>query len=121
MPIKNNVTLYICEYCRKAYQRKQAWIKHEKYCGKNPKNQHACFGCKNLERCSIEIEGNYGSMISPYEVKGFRCKKTGKYLYTFKAAKLMNNNPCHPMNETLEDAVLMPNECQYKKDFEIPY
>lgn len=43
------VTVYECRYCKKLI-RSKGWIKrHEKYCGRNPENDFACFLCENLK------------------------------------------------------------------------
>lgn len=84
MIIKKNVTLYICEHCRKAYQSDRYIERHEKYCKKNPANDHKCFQmCKHLKRSRDYDEHEYGGV----EYTVFICEKTGEEMYSYIAEK----------------------------------
>jgi len=87
--MKEKITaIYRCDFCRKLYLRRVACEKHEKFCAKNPANQHACFMfCKNLvrERIEIEISGDY----QDYKIQQtqFQCKASGKFMHSFIAER----------------------------------
>ena len=48
-------TIYICEFCRKAYQKEHFAKKHEKLCSKNLANWRPCHSCPHLEKMETEI------------------------------------------------------------------
>ena len=50
MKVKENVTVYSCEYCKKKLFRQHAMEAHEMMCNKNPDNYRPCYGCKYLEK-----------------------------------------------------------------------
>jgi hypothetical protein len=91
--------VFKCDHCSKFYLRKHACVTHEKYCGKNPENWHACFDCKFLE-----VDRNNSD--EGYAEKTFRCTKLEKDLHTFKAEKI--NHSCLGYTER------MPLQCPNK-------
>ncbi|MCP4365400.1 MAG: hypothetical protein GY800_08910 [Planctomycetes bacterium] len=78
---------YRCPYCRKLYVIKHAAEKHIKFCGKNPKNEHACFKyfCEHLVR-TREIEDG-DSWGRTQEYTEFTCKLTGKTMWSYIAER----------------------------------
>jgi len=93
-------TIYECEFCRKYYKMKHAAVRHEKYCSKNPANQHACWGCKFLDDTPEDVETEYGPSFS---VKAFRCKKHDEEMHSYVAERRRM--------EVAERTSLMPIEC----------
>ncbi len=113
MKIKENITLYSCDYCKKKLQVKHAMIRHEEFCYLNPKNTPACSGCDFLKEIQKTIYFN--SLYNPDSessriVKAFNCTKLNKELYPLSALRrdLPSKYP-----ETFEDAELMPNNCEH--------
>jgi len=51
--------IYKCDHCKKLYQIKNAAIKHEKSCSKNPENNRPCFNCSYLEKSKTVVYSNY--------------------------------------------------------------
>lgn len=101
-------TTYKCEYCRRLMQVKNACIKHELICAKNPDNFIKCIGCNNCEEIIKEVynDGYYGEYTR--EVKSFYCKAKEVNMYPPKALHLVGQYP-----ESFEDEVLMPKECDF--------
>lgn len=89
------IQAYKCRYCGKLYERKHYCEKHEKSCYQNPQNKHRCLlDCKHLEKT---VNDNQTS---------FKCLKTGKYLYSYKAEHNMH------LNDHLKElGERMPLEC----------
>jgi len=121
MKVKENVTVYQCEFCKRKMFVKHAMEKHEKWCYSNPENFRACSGCKHLEEVTVEYSysvptiGDHLGVIfdgSTVERKttGFHCKKLDKQLYPFKAEKkgLIEKYP-----ESFEDKEPMPKTCEH--------
>ena len=54
MEIKET-TIYICEFCRKSYQKIHFAERHEKMCNKNPDNWRKCHSCWHLEKKETKI------------------------------------------------------------------
>lgn len=55
MIVKENVTVYSCEYCKKKLFRQHAMGTHEMMCTKNPDNYRPCYGCKYLEKKEFKV------------------------------------------------------------------
>jgi hypothetical protein len=114
MKIKQNVTLYQCEFCKKSLQIKHAMEFHEKWCTKNPVNFRACFECPNKMDASVDV---YRGM--PYDpeastsARTFQCSVTHQLMYAPKAEKkgLIEKYP-----DTFEDQVRMPEvgKCEHQ-------
>lgn len=124
MKVKENVTLYKCDFCSKKLFVKHAMENHEKWCGNNPENVRACSGCKFLEETTVDYEQNYNSFGEGYGVifdagtetktsKAFRCAKLDKLVYPLKVEKkgLVEKYP-----ETFENQIPMPKECEFRSD-----
>lgn len=110
MIIKENKTIYLCEYCRKVYQVKPACIKHEKYCYKNPRNNHACFNCDFLE-----VKQSY-NMKKTFNCLNKKCKFSNNKLFTFKLEKMIENKNIGAIDfidNAEKEAIIMPNKCKY--------
>lgn len=79
---------YNCEYCNKLYVMKHHAERHEKYCKKNPANQHRCFQrCEHLIKSIDYLEDEYGDRYGT--VATFTCAITDKEMYSYKAEKSM--------------------------------
>jgi hypothetical protein len=113
MKTKTNVTLYICDHCKKKMQRKHAMEFHEKWCASNPENRRACEGCEHLEETTVEVDygDNYFNEPVIKQVKAFRCAKLDKMLYPLKAEqrRLPERFPW-----TFENQEPMPKACEHK-------
>lgn len=90
-----NQTIYKCEFCKKKFAKKGNAEKHEKYCGKNPKNAHQCLqGCKHLiigtEPYKRSWTDFWGRKRSEQRTrKSFRCPyHKNKRLFSYVAEKL---------------------------------
>jgi hypothetical protein len=109
MKIIKNVTLYICEYCGKKYQKEHFAIKHENTCSQNPTNMDACSGCISCKEVpvTIDVEESYASY--KIHTKKFFCEMYSKEMYPYKAVRkdLINKYP-----EDFEGQVQMPNICE---------
>lgn len=110
MKEKHNVTLYSCDFCNIKMQIKNAMIRHEKVCTKNPDNFIACSGCNNCQEVKKDIL-IYNAYYGEYqrEVKSFFCKALEKNMYPPKAQILAFQYP-----ENFEDEIMMPKECEFK-------
>lgn len=85
--IKEVITIYTCQYCRKYYKRKYHGEWHEKHCSKNPANNHKCFQfCKYLEKGYENIEYRRDGTEHATGVT-FTCTKTGDSLWSYIAER----------------------------------
>lgn len=113
MTIKENVTLYKCDYCRKKMQVKAAMERHEKLCYMRPENKSACTACIHLEEIKVEYTTFYPTPWGEYESQktstGFRCKKLDKLMY-HQGAVVKGLVEKYP--ETFEGREKMPVECK---------
>lgn len=117
MIVKENITLYVCEFCKKKLFRKHSMIKHEEFCTSNPKNFKACSGCTYLKEIEIPYYAdrvdNYGDIYQKeIKTKGFECTKLNKILYPLKVERLELNKK-YP--ETFEEQEPMPKECEHNR------
>lgn len=112
MKIKTNVTLYICDHCKKKGQRKGAMEWHEKWCPKNPENLKACTGCKFLKETEVTIYWDAFDGERESKRKAFRCTKLDKLLYPLVVQRrgLDERFPEH-----FEDQEPMPKVCEHKE------
>jgi hypothetical protein len=88
---------------------KGAMSRHERYCRKNPNNQHQCFKyCVHLEKTHENIEtGDYSD--SP-RITNMRCKIKDILMFSYKFEK----NTSKPTN-ALDELERMPLECDLYK------
>lgn len=125
MKIKSNVTLYICDHCRKKYQRQDACKKHEQFCSMNPNNQHKCFQhCKHLIKAKEEFDVQYHYDGSEYYSKrtSFKCELLNKWMYSYIAER----RDIVPLYNELEDDereyTRMPLECdKYEYEYNLNF
>lgn len=114
MITKENITIYICQFCKKYLQRKHAMENHEIHCGHNPKNYSACSGCVHLKQTEKEYSIGCRYDGEPIDRKSisFQCTKLNKELYPYKVIKkgLLEKYP-----ETFEGAELMPSKCEFQQ------
>lgn len=110
MKTKTNVTLYICEHCRKPYQVKIACINHEQWCTKNPDNFAKCSGCTYLQEKEKEIYRDYYGQESTTKSKSFFCTKKNIEVYPLKVARL---GLPEKYPEDFDGAERMPVECEH--------
>lgn len=112
-----DVTVYICDHCKKKLFRKHAMVNHELLCDKNPINKKACFGCIYLDTEEIEVQTGSDYDGEPnYRTSGcFNCKKLEKLMYSWNAEKrgLPNAYP-----EDFEEQKNMPNECRHFSSYD---
>ena len=88
MIVKENVTIYQCEFCKRNMLVKHAMIKHIVWCYKNPANKVKCENCVHLK----EVENEYTVFrFNGYEEteytrksKSFKCEKLDKILLKTK-------------------------------------
>lgn len=114
MIIKENITLFICEFCKKKLFVKQAMKRHEVKCSKNPDNFSACTDCSNLEEKPIEYTrfgfNGYSETEEIIKTHTFHCKKLNKDIYP--AAVLHKGLP-EKYPETFFEQEVMPTECEH--------
>jgi hypothetical protein len=110
MIIKENITVYICQHCKKRYFKKNACEKHETICYSNPENFRACSGCDHLEETTNKVFFDAWDGESSRTFKAFRCKKLDKMLYPFKveAKGIIGKYP-----ESFEEQEPMPKKCEH--------
>ncbi len=71
-----------CDFCGKKQFRKCDMTRHEKWCKKNPLNDHACFHyCKHLIKDKIvSVDAYDGEQFS--SLCTFQCAVTKKFMYS---------------------------------------
>lgn len=104
MIVKENVSVFSCEHCKRKMFRKHAMVKHEKFCASNPVNIPKCYGCKHLITTTVQWDGDWSGSS-----QGNKCGLTGVEMYSVGALRkdLLTKWP-----ETFEGMSLMPNECE---------
>lgn len=117
MRVKENVTLYICEHCKKEMKTLKGMTKHEDICNQNPLNQRLCLHCEHLEgeEKIITIEGDCHHCDSKIKTTGFKCKELKIELYPYSAEKknLLNRFP-----ETFDGLEPMKRRCSCFNPFD---
>jgi hypothetical protein len=109
MKIKENVTVYGCDFCKKKMLVKRAMERHIEFCPSNPENFKKCFyGCKYLEARTVEFYDHREE--TERQSNGYRCSKLDQFLYSLKAERLGLPDK-HP--ESFEDQKPMPKECEH--------
>lgn len=119
MRIKENVILYICEYCKKKYFIKRFAEHHEKFCRKQPSNDHKCFQhCVHLTKGyeNYTTEDGDGWQENPVQRVTFKCEKTGKFLYSVIAEKLNIVPTYNDYDAVGREYERMPLECDLYLD-----
>lgn len=83
MKIKENVTLYCCEYCGKEYKRQKSCAVHEERCNNNPKNSRPCALCGyfSMKKTKVLRHDAYDQQDEYYPVELFHCSKKESFLY----------------------------------------
>lgn len=118
--IEKIVKQWTCEHCKKKYYVKHAAEKHEKFCLKNPANDHKCFQhCTHLIKGSEQYTtvdiGHYGA-YGEVNRATFQCALTGKFMYSAIAERkniVPIYNDYDAVGRTYER---MPLECDLYKD-----
>lgn len=84
MKTLKNLNVYECEFCGKKGISASHMSRHEKYCSKNPEVATKCAECGNLERIKMltYLDDGYDFIGRRFELRMFRCKATGKKLYS---------------------------------------
>lgn len=103
--------VYYCDHCTKHGLHKGHLQRHEKYCGHNPNNLHACFTCKHLEQVEVDVPIPYQvdwDMPTHKIITRFRCKVLDKFLHSYVAERkrLPERFP-----DSFSDSELMPKDC----------
>jgi len=84
MTVKENITLYKCDFCKKELKRRHAMETHEERCSGNPVNYRPCLGCQHLERKEIQyyagVDDDYSGEPVYRKGKAFFCAKKNKLL-----------------------------------------
>ena len=114
MKIKENITVYKCDFCDKKLFRKYAMLKHEDLCNSNPKNFKACMDCKYLEKIQIDahwVVGNPEYVENSKQVDVFRCNKLDKLMFPFS----IERRKLHERFSTYDEQEAMPNNCESKE------
>ena len=120
MIIKENVTVYQCQFCKKKMFRKHSMENHESKCYSNPLNFSACTNCEHCENIEVEYcvdtKDQYGEPDHEYKkTQGFFCKAKNIEMYPFKAVR---KNLLEKYPETFEGKIQMPVECNLKKEID---
>lgn len=103
--------VFTCDFCGKKQFRKSDMVKHEKWCSKNPNNQHKCFEyCKHLIKTQEEYDGeSYNeSFIGNRTI--FECALTKQKMFSYIAER----KKLPVINEL--DEIRMPLECDMYVD-----
>lgn len=103
------ITVYNCGYCNKLYQVKNACIKHEFTCSKNPAILRPCHDCAHLTKrmCTVYYDTPYGE--DHRAVSLLYCTKKDIHLITPKVQAKGEWFETDPEN------VFMPTECSDQK------
>lgn len=119
MKVKNNVTVYQCDFCNKKLFRKNAMVNHEIKCSKNPKNIRACFDCVHCEVVNILFESDVQTYNDDddtlIESKTFKCNKKNIFMFPPKLEYRENGVPSYV--EYKGDEIMqekMPLICEVK-------
>lgn len=104
---QHECTVYKCDYCRKKYLVKHACARHEKYCPKNPNNQHICSSCPHLIKTKEEVDIDSYHRIS---VTAFFCEKLKKDMHSYVAERIGHIS--------VGDTERMPLQCHAHPDTE---
>lgn len=118
MNVKENVTVYQCDFCKKKLFRKHSMYLHEKRCWNNPENNRACLNCTNLEKVPYQLYDYhpYNGAEFSTKVNIFKCSVKGIFMHT-------------PMNEHKQNAFQlgedenhpMPKECDQHATIYTPF
>lgn len=105
------VTLFICDYCKKKYQRENACIAHEELCTKNPANERACHTCEYLCKKDVDLYEDTYNGESVRQVNVLFCSAKGEAVYTPQTQAKGNafDFGYEPANEP------MPKHCDKRK------
>lgn len=80
MKIKER-TVYSCDFCNKKYFRKNACLKHENICSRNPINHRDCFDCTHLKTEEIDLHFDTPHGTTSEKRTIFYCQKVNQFLY----------------------------------------
>ena len=118
MNIRKNTTVYSCEFCKKRMFTKNAMIKHELWCDRNPSNSKACSGCIHIKEIEVEIyhDDPRGRDITRKH-KGLYCTKLDKKLYPLKVQR----KGWDKIYETFSEQEPMPKECSDWSGGDLPF
>lgn len=111
MKIRENVTLFCCEYCNKHYLRKHFCIAHEPNCRANPINQHPCFDCPFLLPGKRTVFYDAWDGEHSTEIRSFACTARGIPVYSYKVEAMSR------VHSDMEEGERMPTDeegCPYK-------
>lgn len=101
--------VYNCEHCNKLYLVKYYALRHEDWCGSNPKNWPKCGDCKYLREIKKEVFTGSEDYGYHRECKSFFCDKKQIGLYP---AKVLRNGLVNKYPETFINETIMPVECE---------
>jgi len=105
-------TVYYCDHCNEKRFVKNAMIRHEITCKKNPNNKRACYGCIFLTKEDFDFEhdsGHEGGIIIEVRKQAFCTKKD-----IFLANHYQEINQHDVIN--YDGVEMMPKYCEDRKD-----
>jgi hypothetical protein len=106
--------VFYCEYCKKHYLRKHLCGKHEKQCGRNPKNWRACHSCIYLAKTKDFIYSGYGETEKVVEI--LHCNKLNNHVFPTKVEHKGNQFEFAEIEN-----LPMPKQCDHKEADEDQY
>lgn len=104
------VKCWACKFCGKLYKQRahHHCAKHEKFCPKNPQNDHPCFkNCKHLVSGHENVIDHYTGETITSE-RTFHCAVTRDEMHSYIAERI--NHPC------VESTTRMPLECEHYEE-----
>lgn len=94
------IKAYRCDFCGKVSINKLTH--HEKYCKKNPVNNHACFDCQFLDVFFVYVD--------EIRTKQFKCSIDSALMHSYVARKRNL--------DSVNSTELMPNICDLKQSIQ---
>jgi hypothetical protein len=120
MIVKQNVTVYQCEFCKKKRFREWAMEIHEERCHKNPVNWRPCFECCHLEMKEVDVNWqDYNGHDHDKIVKLFFCSALKHCLISPQTAIKGNavySDDMHPLTNEH-----MPLTCEHQNEETLPF
>ena len=105
-------TVYYCDHCNEKRFVKNAMVRHEIICKKNPNNKRACYGCLFLTKEDFEFEydsGHEGGIITETKKQTF-CTKKDVFIATHYQ-EINQDDVIH-----YDGVEMMPKSCEYRDD-----
>jgi hypothetical protein len=117
MKIKENITLYKCDFCKKELKRKHAMENHESLCLRNPINFRPCYSCPMLIKKETSVYyDHYDGSESERKVNLLYCEYKKHFLYTPKNEAKKN---AFELGDDYNEP--MPKECDFEPNNTFPW